>query len=43
LAYGEQRGSAQLGPNSTLIFELELVGIEDAPQQPSGFPMPPQE
>ena len=40
LAYGEQRGSAQLGPNSTLIFELELVGIEDAPQQPSGFPMP---
>jgi len=40
LAYGEQRGSAQLGPNSTLIFELELVSIEDAPQQPSGFPMP---
>jgi FKBP-type peptidyl-prolyl cis-trans isomerase len=41
LAYGEQRGSAQLGPNSTLIFELELVGIEDAPPPaPGGFPMP---
>ena len=41
LAYGEQRGSAELGPNSTLIFELELVGIEDAPPpMPGGFPMP---
>jgi FKBP-type peptidyl-prolyl cis-trans isomerase len=41
LAYGEQRGSAELGPNSTLIFELELVGIEDAPPPaPGGFPMP---
>lgn len=41
LAYGEQRGSADLGPNSTLIFELELVNIEDAPPPaPGGFPMP---
>ncbi|MFY7817026.1 MAG: FKBP-type peptidyl-prolyl cis-trans isomerase N-terminal domain-containing protein [Akkermansiaceae bacterium] len=42
LAYGEQRGSADLGPNSTLIFELELVGIEDAPPPaaPGGFPTP---
>ncbi len=31
LAYGEQRRSADIGPNTTLIFELELVSIEDAP------------
>ncbi|MFT3990694.1 MAG: FKBP-type peptidyl-prolyl cis-trans isomerase [Luteolibacter sp.] len=35
LAYGEKRVSADLGPNSTLIFELELVKIEDAPAQPA--------
>lgn len=42
LAYGDQRGSADLGPNSALIFELELVGIEDAPPPApgGGFPMP---
>ena len=42
LAYGDQRRSEQLGPNSTLIFELELVAIEDAPPAPpgGGFPMP---
>ena len=34
LAYGERRASAQIEPNSTLIFELELVAIEDAPQRP---------
>ena len=37
LAYGEQRSSAQIGPNSALIFDLELVGIEDAPAQ-QGLP-----
>jgi FKBP-type peptidyl-prolyl cis-trans isomerase len=31
LAYGEQRRSADIGPNTTLIFELELVSIEDVP------------
>lgn len=31
LAYGEQRRSADIGPNTALIFELELVSIEDAP------------
>lgn len=42
LAYGEQRRSAEIGPNSVLIFELELVKIEEAPpQQPFPFPMPP--
>ena len=27
LAYGEQRVSAEIGPNSTLIFEVELLSI----------------
>jgi FKBP-type peptidyl-prolyl cis-trans isomerase len=41
LAYGEQRRSSEIGPNCTLIFELELVKIEDAPaQQGMPFPMP---
>jgi FKBP-type peptidyl-prolyl cis-trans isomerase len=41
LAYGEERRSAEIGPNSALIFELELVKIEDAPaQQGLPFPMP---
>lgn len=43
LAYGEERRSADIGPNSTLIFELELVKIQDAPAAPTGglpFPMP---
>ncbi len=37
LAYGEQRGRVDIGPNTTLIFELELVEIKDAPPQ-HGFP-----
>ena len=43
LAYGEQRGSALIGPNSVLVFELELLKIEDAPAAPEGgggFPIP---
>ena len=39
LAYGEERRSAEIGPNSTLVFELELVKIEDAPA-PQGMPFP---
>jgi len=41
LGYGEKRMNAEMGPNSTLIFELELVKIEDAPAQPAmPFQMP---
>lgn len=44
LAYGEERRSTEIAPNSVLIFELELVKIQDAPPAPEGgmpFPMPP--
>ena len=40
LAYGAERASTKLGPNSALVFELELVSIEDAPAMPQGFPFP---
>ena len=41
LAYGEERKSADLAPNSVLIFELELLKIQDAPpQQQMPFQMP---
>jgi FKBP-type peptidyl-prolyl cis-trans isomerase len=43
LAYGEERRSAEIAPNTVLIFELELVKIQDAPPMPEGgmpFPMP---
>jgi FKBP-type peptidyl-prolyl cis-trans isomerase len=40
IAYGEERRSADIGPNSTLIFELELVKIEDAPAPQGGMPFP---
>jgi len=43
LAYGAERRSAEIAPNSVLIFELELLKIQDAPAAPEGgmpFPMP---
>jgi FKBP-type peptidyl-prolyl cis-trans isomerase len=43
LAYGDQRRGPDIKPNSTLIFELELDNIQDAPapRQPN-FSVPPQ-
>lgn len=40
LGYGERRQSSKIGPNSTLVFELELVSIQDAPAAQQGFPFP---
>ena len=41
LGFKEERRSAEIAPNSVLIFELELVKIQDAaPQQQMPFPMP---
>lgn len=41
LAYGAERRSAEIAPNSVLIFELELVRLEKAEPQPDmPFPMP---
>lgn len=43
LAYGEQRRSPEIGPNQVLVFELEVVDIQDAPapQANPGFQLPP--
>jgi FKBP-type peptidyl-prolyl cis-trans isomerase len=42
MAYKDQRRSAEIAPNSVLIFELKLVEIKDAPPAPphGGMPFP---
>ncbi len=41
LAYGPRAAGPQIGPNSTLIFELELVEIQAAPPIPPVAPKAP--